>query len=160
MRIASVVPARTLTSAGATMGAAPGAGAAGGSAAAVAGCIAGVPGATAGVLAGTLAAGVTVVVMACAVCPGAGGWTVVVVTLPFLSVVTTCWGCPVATACFFACSIAASCFDWHPVNKLRASAMVTAGTSLWGVFIVWASFFTGLWQLRRRKNRSKPPESN
>ena len=66
--------------------------------------------------AGNAAAGVTVVVTACAVCPGTGGCTVVVVTLPFLSVETTCWACPVAAACFFALSIAASCFDWQPTK--------------------------------------------
>src|SRR5262252_3655884 len=134
MRMASVVPAGTWTSAGVTA-----AGAASGGAEAVAGCVAGAPGATAGVLDGTaedLVAGVTVVVTVGPVCPGAGGWMVVVVTLPSLSAVMTCCGCPVAMAFFFASSMAASCLDWHPMNKLNASTVAAAGLSLWGVIMI------------------------
>src|SRR3954470_22461324 len=59
--------------------------------------------------------------------PCAGGCTMVVVVIPFLSTEITCCGWPVATACFFACSSAFSCFDAHP--KLPADRMtVRAGT--------------------------------
>src|ERR1700722_4366568 len=107
MRIVKFVPAATFTSAGRTIGAAPGAGAITGcpeesvcpavTGSPVAACppsdATGVPGAVAGVFAatgGTEAAGVVVVVIACVVCPGAGGCTVVVVPLPLPSVETPC----------------------------------------------------------------------
>jgi hypothetical protein len=63
-----------------------------------------------------------VVVTCCAVCPGAGGCTIVVVVLPFLSTEVTCCACPVAAACFFAVSIAWSCFDVQPAIITTASA--------------------------------------
>ena len=55
-----------------------------------------------------------------------GGWTVVVVVLPALSVETTCWGWPVAAACFLAVSMACSSLDLHPVRRVSASATDTA----------------------------------
>src|SRR6185437_9423277 len=91
--------------------------------------MAGCPGATAAsdsFVIGAAAAGVTVVVTAWAVCPGAGGCTVTVVVLPFLSTETTCCACPVAAACFFAASIAASSFDLHPTSNASASAIAPA----------------------------------
>jgi hypothetical protein len=90
--------------------------------------MAGCPGGTAegAVEAFAAAAGVTVVVTSCAVCPGTGGCTVTVVVFPFLSTLTTCCGCPVAAACFFAASIAASCLDWHPASNAAASIVAPA----------------------------------
>src|SRR5690349_20494702 len=73
--------------------------------------------------------GVTVVVICCPVWPGAGGCTVVVSVSPFLSTEMTCCGCPVATACFFACSIACSCFDL-PQPVTRAAERSVAITHL------------------------------
>src|ERR1700759_4119543 len=107
MRIVRLVPAAIFTSAGRTIGAAPGAGAATGcpeesTCPAVTGCPLTAPGAPPGAVAGVFGAtvavglaGTVVVVTACVVCPGAGGCTVVVVTLPLLSVETTCCACPV-----------------------------------------------------------------
>ena len=139
MRIVRLVPAAIFTSAGLMIGAPPGAGAPTGCPAAIGSPVEstcpGAPGAVAGVFdatpgadefGATPAAGVTVVVTASAVCPGAGGCTVVVVTLPFLSVETTCCACPVAAACFFAVSSAASCFDLQPASTTSASVMIAA----------------------------------
>ncbi len=85
------------------------------------------PGTVAGVLAGTTAAGVTVVVMAWIVWPGWSGWMVVVVVLPFLSVVVICCGWPVALACCLAFSRAASCLEVQPES---ASARVSAAATV------------------------------
>ena len=49
-----------------------------------------------------------------------------VVTFPFLSVETTCCGCPVAAACCLALSIAASSFDLQPASITNASIIATA----------------------------------
>jgi len=48
------------------------------------------------------AGGVEVVAISPVACPFAGGCTIVVVVVPFLSTETTCCACPVAAACFLA----------------------------------------------------------
>jgi hypothetical protein len=143
IRIVKFVPAAIFTSAGRTIGTPPGAGACTGwpeasTCPAVTGCPV-ATGAVAGVFAATPAAGVTVVVTACAVCPGAGGCTVVVVTFPLLSVETTCCACPLAAACFLAASIAASSFDLQPASIANASIIVAAT-----VFPEYETFICGV----------------
>jgi hypothetical protein len=71
-----------------------------------------------------------VVVTDAIVCPGAGGCTVVVVVVPFESTVVTCCGCPDAAACFFAASIALSCFDSHPAIKKTARVTALASRTI------------------------------
>jgi hypothetical protein len=46
----------------------------------------------------------------------------VVVVVPSLATEITCCACPVAAACFFACSTAFSCLDAQPANSTTASA--------------------------------------
>jgi hypothetical protein len=67
-----------------------------------------------------------VVETACMVCPFAGGCTTAVVVVPVLSTATTCCGCPLEAACFFAWSIALSIFDSHPASA-AINAIVRSG---------------------------------
>src|ERR1035438_271853 len=74
--------------------------------------------------------GVTVVVTASVVCPDVGGCTTVVVVLPFWSTETTCCDCPVAAACFLACSSARSCFELHPERMPANNTNTRTGSGL------------------------------
>src|SRR5450631_2016022 len=72
--------------------------------------------------------GTVVVVIASTFCPAAGGCTTVVVVVPFLSTETTCCACPVADACFLACSSACSCLELHPARMTATNTNTSTGS--------------------------------
>src|SRR5665213_360371 len=105
MRIASVVPAGTLTLTGGALF--------------EIGCPSGV---TTGLVAfgfGPGGAGV-ICVVTCCVCPDTGGVTVIVSVSPFESMYCTCCATPVEAACALAWSIAWSVLLLHPASSARA----------------------------------------
>src|SRR5215472_13723980 len=81
--------------------------------------------------------GAVVVTTVGSFCPWAGGCTTVVMVLPALSTVTTCWGWPVAAACFLACSRAFSCLLEQPDTAATKSVVTNSSarslTQLWRI---------------------------